>query len=131
MTPPDFDVSTLEANPQVRRWFESARFDDDPAEERQRKLALLGEFCDHTGQSPEELVKGLLRTTKAGDTAISSKRRETMNTTIDEFVEKLGLTGKDAIVTGNTIRGFLVHNGIFIQGRAWRGTAAPTSDQPR
>ncbi len=73
-------------------------------------------------------MKGLLRTTKAGDTAISSKRREAMNTVIDEFVEKRGLTGKDAIVTGNTIRGFLVHNGIFIQGRAWRGTAAPTSD---
>jgi hypothetical protein len=121
MTPPDFDLSTLEENPQVRRWFESAHFDDDPAEERQHRLVLLGEFCDHTGQSPEELVKGLLRTTKSGGTAISSKRREAMNTTIDEFVEKRGLTGKDAIVTGNTIRGFLVHNGIFIQGRAWRG----------
>ena len=29
-------------------------------------------------------------------------------------------TGKDAVVNGNIIRGFLVHNGIFIQGRAWR-----------
>jgi hypothetical protein len=25
------------------------------------------------------------------------------------------------VVTGNTLRSFLVHNGIFIQGRAWRG----------
>jgi hypothetical protein len=25
------------------------------------------------------------------------------------------------VVSGNTLRSFLVHNGIFIQGRAWRG----------
>jgi hypothetical protein len=107
--------------PMVRRWFESAGLDDDPEAEKERRLGLLAEFCDHTGQPPSELVTGLLRTTKAGDTAISAKRREAMNATIDEFVEKGGHTGKDAVVTGNIIRSFLVHNGIFIQGRAWRG----------
>ncbi len=107
--------------PMVRRWFESARLDDDPEAEKERRLRLLAEFCDPTGQAPGELVTGLLRTTKAGDTAISAKRRETMNAAIDEFVEKAGLTGKDAVVSGNIIRSFLVHNGIFIQGRAWRG----------
>ena len=66
-------------------------------------------------------MSGLLRKTKAGDTAISAKKREAMNATIDEFVQKLGLTGKDAVATGNAIRGFLIHNGIFIQGGAWRG----------
>jgi hypothetical protein len=111
----------LAATPQVRRWFESAHYEDDPPEERQQRLALLGEFCDYTGQSPEELVTGLLRTTKAGETAISAKRREAMNGTINEFVEKKGLTGREAVVTGNTLRGFLVHNGIFIQGPVWRG----------
>jgi hypothetical protein len=111
----------LAAAPPVRRWFQSARYDDDPAEERQQKLALLADFCEHTGRSPEEMVTGLLRTTKAGDTAISAKRRVKMQADIDEFVEKRGLTGREALVTGNTLRGFLVHNGIFIQGRAWRG----------
>jgi hypothetical protein len=111
----------IASEPMVRRWFESAGLDDDPDAEKERRLRLLAEFCDHTGQSPGELVTGLLRTTKAGDTAISAKRREAMNTTIDEFVEKGGHTGKEAVVTGNIIRSFLVHNGIFIQGRAWRG----------
>jgi hypothetical protein len=105
----------------VRRWFTSARYDDDPVEEQERRLQLLAEFCHYRGQSPDELVSGLLRTTKAGDVAISAKRREAMNTMIDEFVDKAGLSGKEAVVAGNTIRGFLVHNGIFIQGRAWRG----------
>ncbi|MGH8990402.1 MAG: hypothetical protein ACRDYV_16810 [Acidimicrobiia bacterium] len=105
----------------VRRWFESARHDDDPDEERRLRLALLAEFCDHIGENPDELVAGLLRTTKDGDTAIRSKRREAVNNAIEEFVEKRGDTGKAAVVGGNTIRGFMVHNGIMIQGRVWRG----------
>ena len=44
-----------------------------------------------------------------------------INDSIDEFVEKSGFTGKEAVINGNIIRSFLVHNGIFIQGRAWRG----------
>jgi len=111
----------LAAEPTVRRWFESAHLDENPPEEQTHRLALLADFCDHTGQQPGELVAGLLRTTKDGDTAISAKKRTAMNTAIDEFVEKSGFTGRDAVVNGNIIRSFLVHNGIFIQGRAWRG----------
>ena len=114
----------LAQDPAVRRWFESAKLDDDSAEAQAHKLALLAEFCDHTAQLPGELVSGLLRTTKDGDTAIAAKKRVAMNTTIEEFVEKSGFSGKDAVVNGNIIRGFLVHNGIFIQGRAWRESSA-------
>jgi hypothetical protein len=113
--------AALAEDPLVLRWFASAHLDDDPQEEKDQRLRLLALFCDHTGQSPEALVKGLLRTTKEGDTAISAKKRTAMNTAIDEFVEKSGFTGRDAVVNGNIIRSFLVHNGIFIQGRAWRG----------
>ena len=113
--------SELGENPAVQRWFASANLDELTQEEQTHRLALLADFCDQTGQQPEELVAGLLRTTKDGDTAISAKKRTTMNATIDEFVEKSGFAGKDAVVNGNIIRSFLVHNGIFIQGRAWRG----------
>ena len=110
--------------PTVRRWFESARYDNDPEEERQARLALLAEFCDHIGENPDELVAGLLRTTKDGDTAIRAKRREAVNLAIEEFVDKRGDTGRAAVVSGNAIRGFMVHNGIMIQGRVWRGGAS-------
>jgi hypothetical protein len=109
------------AAPSVTRWFDSARLHRDPEDEKQFRLGLLGDFCDHVGQSPDELVDGLLRTTKGGEAAISGKRRAAMDGAIDEFVEKSGFTGRDAVVNGNIIRSFLVHNGIFIQGRAWRG----------
>ena len=108
-------------DPAVRRWFDSAHLDELPPEEQTHRLALLADFCDHTGQQPGELAAGVLRTTKDGDTAISAKRRTAMNTSIDEFVDKSGFTGKEAVINGNVIRSFLVHNGIFIQGRAWRG----------
>ena len=112
----------LAENPAVRRWFTSANLDEIPTDDQTHRLALLADFCAHIGQQPEELVSGLLRTTKDGDTAISAKRRIVMNANIDEFVEKSGATGKEAVVNGNIIRSFLVHNGIFIQGRAWRGS---------
>lgn len=111
----------IAAAPSVLRWFESARLNSDSEEEKQLRYKLLGDFCEHTGQSPDELVAGLLRTTKGGESAISGKRRAAMDASIDEFVEKSGFTGRDAVVNGNIIRSFLVHNGIFIQGRAWRG----------
>jgi hypothetical protein len=116
MTPDDLAQAAT-----VQRWFVSARYDRDPPEEQQERYVLLGAFCDHTGQSPDELVQGLFRTTKDGNTAISAKKREAMNATIQEFVEKSGLAGKEAVMAGNSIRGFLIHNGVFIQGPVWRG----------
>jgi hypothetical protein len=109
------------ATPSVVRWFESARLNSDSDEEKQLRYALLADFCEHIGQSPDDLVSSLVRTTKAGESAISAKRRKIVDASIEEFVEKSGFTGRDAIVNGNIIRSFLVHNGIFIQGRAWRG----------
>jgi hypothetical protein len=109
------------AAPSVVRWFDSARLHSDTEEEKQLRYGLLADFCDHIGQTPDEMVAGLMRTTKKGETAISGKRRAAMDASIDEFVEKSGFTGRDAVVNGNILRSFLVHNGIFIQGRAWRG----------
>jgi hypothetical protein len=111
----------IAAAPSVLRWFDSARLNTDPDEEKQLRYGLLAGFCEHTGQSPDELVAGLVRTTKGGESAISAKRRKVIDASIEEFVEKSGFTGRDAVVNGNIIRSFLVHNGIFIQGRAWRG----------
>jgi hypothetical protein len=123
MTPEEADslLEEIRAAPTVVRWFDSARLHSDPDEEKQFRLKLLGDFCAHMGQSPDELAAGLRRTTKGGDEAISGKRRAAMDAAIDEFIEKSGYTGRDAIVNGNMLRSFLVHNGIFIQGRAWRG----------
>jgi hypothetical protein len=115
-----FDVS-LASSPAIARWFASAGYDQDPVEEQQARLTLLADFCRHLGQAPDDLVAGCLRTTKHGDTAISAKGRNAIQTAIDAFMTTTGRTDRDAVVAGNTLRGFLIHNGVFIQGPVWKG----------
>jgi hypothetical protein len=44
-----------------------------------------------------------------------------MQAAIEEFVASTGRVERDAVVAGNTLRGFLIHNGVFIQGPVWTG----------
>ncbi|MGH8998164.1 MAG: hypothetical protein ACRDY7_02095, partial [Acidimicrobiia bacterium] len=98
-----------------------AGYDDAPAGDRDARVELVAAFCCHMGRDPDELVAGCLRTTKQGGTGISAKGRKAMQSAIEEFVAATGRTGRDAVVTGNTLRGLLIHNGVFIQGPVWRG----------
>jgi hypothetical protein len=104
----------------VKRWFASAGYNTDPPEEQTRRLTLLAEFCRHVDQDPDELVTSCMRTTKHGDTAISAKGRNAMQVAIEEFTASTGRSGREAVVAGNQLRGFLIHNGVFIQGPVWR-----------
>jgi hypothetical protein len=101
----------------VQRWLDKAGYRDAPTDEQDRVLEVLADFCRYTEATPETLVASCLRQTDAG-TAISTKGRRKMGGTIEAFVAERGLSGRDAIVVGNRIRGFLVHNGVFMQGRA-------------
>jgi hypothetical protein len=121
MSSVDHTDVTPAASPTVARWFASTGYDQDPPAEQRSRLDLLADFCRHLGRSPEELVAGCLRTTKHGDTAISAKGRNAVQTAIDEYMAATGRTGRDAVVAGNTLRGFLIHNGVFLQGPVWTG----------
>jgi hypothetical protein len=101
----------------VQRWLDKAGYVNAPTAEQERLLDDLAGFCAYTDMTPEELVASCLRQTAAG-TAISTKGRRTMQETIESYVADRGLAGREAIVVGNRVRGFLVHNGVFIQGRA-------------
>ncbi len=108
-TPDDFDQC-----PQVRRWLRGSGYDSQPRE-RAAVLTSLRGFCDFTGQTPEELVAACLRSTSHG-TAISAKGRRAMQAMIESYVASRGLQGREAVVVGNHVRGFLIHNGVFLQG---------------
>ncbi|MGH9289377.1 MAG: hypothetical protein ACRD0V_14000 [Acidimicrobiales bacterium] len=110
-------VTEFRESPPVRRWLDRAGYGDRPTAEQDRLLDDLAGFCEYTGRTPEELVASCLRQTDAG-TAISTKGRRRMQETIESYVADRGLAGREAIIVGNRIRGFLVHNGVFIQGRA-------------
>ncbi|MGH3303182.1 MAG: hypothetical protein ACRDOK_16175 [Streptosporangiaceae bacterium] len=104
----------LAQSPEVQRWLAAAGYDARPAE-RAQVLDSLSGFCRFAARTPAQLVAVCLRSTPEG-TAISAKGRREMQGLIDRYVADRGLHGREAIVVGNHVRGFLVHNGVFIQG---------------
>jgi hypothetical protein len=106
----------------VTQWAAGAGHDHDPAEVREQKLRILADFCARVGKQPDELVAFcILRKKATGERFLSVKRRETINNWLDEFAAEQGWTGKQAVVNANVVRSFLIHNGVLIQGRVWRG----------
>ncbi len=116
------DAADIRSFETVQRWFASAGHDEDPPEMQERLLGILADFCEQTGKPPDELVGGcFLRRKATGDLFISAKARQSMNEAIAEFVAKKGWSGRDAVANANVVRGFLIHNGVLIQGGAWTG----------
>lgn len=107
---------SFSASPAVQRWL--AQTGGGTPAERAHALEMLERFCAHEGASPDELVARCLRSTKSGGTAISAAGRRGIDQEIRAFVAAEGLVGHQAIVLGNQLRGFLIHNGIFLQGPA-------------
>lgn len=106
----------------VRRWFASAGHDQLPPEVQQRYLHILDTFCTHAGKTPDDLVAFcFLRKRDTGQRFLSVKRRTIVNEWIDQFVAEQGWAGKEVVANANVIRGFLIHNGVLIQGRVWTG----------
>ncbi|MGC8463704.1 MAG: hypothetical protein ACP5P9_08565 [Acidimicrobiales bacterium] len=111
------DLAALAASPAVRRWLErDGKTEGGTAHEGE--LRLLARFCASLGTTPDELVAQCLRATKSGNTAISTAGRRRTDEAIAAFAAAEGAEGREAIVLGNTLRGFLIHNGIFMQGSA-------------
>jgi hypothetical protein len=112
----------IDAQASVKQWAAGAGFDHDPAGVREQKLQILADFCTKVGKQPDELVAFcILRKKATGERFLSVKRREAINGWLDEFAVEQGWAGKEAVVNANVVRSFLIHNGVLIQGRVWRG----------
>ena len=121
------DLASLAASPAVRRWLErdgnkvggnKVGGNKEGGAAHEGELRLLARFCASLDTTPDELVAQCLRATKSGDTAISTAGRRRTDEAISAFAAAEGAEGREAIVLGNTLRGFLIHNGIFMQGSA-------------
>lgn len=106
----------------VQRWLRGAGHDKQPSESQQRFLGIVREFVDFVGKSPDQLVEFcFLRKRETGERFVSLKRRTVVNDWIDEFVRSKCWVGKDAVANANIVRSFLIHNGVLIQGKVWKG----------
>lgn len=107
----------LEKYQTVKTWFAGLReqSDVDPTADPSR-LRLLEEFCRFVEMDPDEVLKACLLEKEGRETKISIKGRRRMAEKIVEF-QNLGegLSSRDRAQRGNTIRSFLIHNGILLQ----------------
>lgn len=101
----------------VKTWFRglSEQSGVDPREDPSR-LKLLGEFCSFVELEPDEVVSACLLHKDGTDAKISIKGRRRMADRIAEFQAKdPSGNPRERVKRGNTIRSFLIHNGILLQ----------------
>lgn len=112
---PALDEASLRASPSVRTWFAGLREQSgvDPEEDPER-LRILAAFCREVGRSPDEIIRECLRT-KGGQTRISSRGRRYYAERIAAFQASIPGDRREQARWGNTIRSFLIHNGILLQ----------------
>jgi len=106
----------LEAYDSVKTWFRGLREQSgiDPSEDPSR-LKLLGEFCSLVELDPDEVVNACLLMKEGRETKISIKGRRTMAERIADFQAGGGGDSRERAKRGNTVRSFLIHNGILLQ----------------
>ncbi len=104
----------LEQYESVKTWFAGLRDQSgvDPQADPSR-LQYLKEFCAFADLDPDSAVRACLLIKEGRDTKISIKGRRAMAERIAEFQEKG--EPRDRARRGNTIRSFLIHNGILLQ----------------
>jgi len=104
----------LEEYDSVKTWYGGLREQSgvDPNEDKSR-LELLREFCATLELDPDEIVAACLLRKEGKETKISIKGRRSMADRITDF--QAAGEGRERVKRGNTIRSFLIHNGILLQ----------------
>lgn len=115
MALPDKPLENYET---VQTWFKGLKEQsgvDDPMADPSR-LKILSEFCKYAEMDPDETVKACLLIKEGRDTKISIKGRRRMADLIADFQAQVEASdSRERGKRGNTVRSFLIHNGILLQ----------------
>ena len=84
------------------------------ADDLTSRLDILAQFCEFVGRDPDSIIQDCLLVSE-GQTKISIKGRRFYDDKIREFQKSVAGDARLQIHWGNTIRSFLIHNGIFLQ----------------
>lgn len=114
------DLAPLLDYATVRTWLDGLRehWGGDPASDDPERLPLLEAFCHFAGADPDAIIAACLRTDEAGDRRISIKGRRKYAELIDAFQAQGEGSRLRLAKRGNTIRSFLIHNGILLAAGA-------------
>jgi hypothetical protein len=97
----------------VQRWL--GVLGEKSAEDVERRLDVLWEFCRFYGKDADALVEYLFRQTPEGP-RIRLKRRRAVMARIEEFEAHVG-GGRPDRNAGNLVRSFLINNGVAMTAR--------------
>jgi len=108
-------LEAIEEYESVSTWFQGLKeqWGNDP-EDAAARLEILRCFCQFVGKDPDAVIRECLRTAE-GQTNISIKGRRLYDQKIREFQDSVEGDPRRKAHWGNTIRSFLIHNGIFLQ----------------
>jgi hypothetical protein len=101
----------------VKAWAESLRnqWGGDPLAEDPSMVQTLGQFCEFVGEDPDSIIAHSFRIRKSdGERVLSNKWRAIYADKIKEFRTKF--PPSEARQRGAAVLGFLIHNGVLIQG---------------
>ncbi|HXF51578.1 MAG TPA: hypothetical protein VNM43_07845 [Dehalococcoidia bacterium] len=104
----------------VRTWLEGLKehWGGDPATDDPERLPILEAFCRFADVDPDTIIRECTRIDKAGDRRISVKGRRKWAELIDRFQEQVEGSRVRQAKWGNTVRSFLIHNGILLAAGA-------------
>lgn len=104
----------------VRTWIDGlrAQWGGDPVADDPERLPLLQSFCEFAETDPDAVIAACLRVDKAGDKRISVKGRRKYAELIDSFQAASEESRLRKAKRGNTIRSFLIYNGILLAAGA-------------
>jgi len=100
----------------VRTWLDGLKqhWGGDPLNDDPERLPILEAFCRHINRDPDQMVKETTML-KDGERRIRTKGRARYVQMIEEW--QAGIEGSRIRKAkwGNTIRSFLIHNGVQMQ----------------
>lgn len=106
----------LEEYATVQTWFQGLRehWGEEPPD-REGKLKTLLSFCEMVEKDPDAIVAECSREVESGK-RIRIKARRLYTEKIEEFKATVEGGPRHQGKAANTVRSFMIHNGIFMQG---------------
>lgn len=102
--------------PTVQVWMDGLRqhWGGDPANEDPERFAIFEAFCRRVNRDPDQIVKETTMV-KDGQRRIRIKGRNLYAALIQEFQDSVEGSRFVKAKWGNTVRSFLIHNGVLLQ----------------
>ena len=110
----------------VRAWLDGLRqhWGGDPATDDPERLTMLHAFCLHAQRDPDQIIKETTMI-KDGERRIRSKGRERYSEMIDAWQAAQDGSRFRKAKWGNTVRSFLIHNGVLLASGMQGGGESP------